>query len=120
MGALEVSPLWPADLDHLRVDSPEPKALAEFYARALGMTVTPLEDDAYLAEGRARRIVFGRGSARGHPYSAFALADVAQLERYRQFVIGRGAEPLPSPTPLFAEGAFADAPKQLVIVNRRW
>ncbi len=104
---LEVSPLWPADLDHLRIDSPAPQALAEFYAGALGMSVSPLGGDAYLAEGRQRRLVIGGGEARGHPWSAFALEDDAQLERYRRFVIAQGGAPLPSPTPLFAQGGFS-------------
>jgi len=103
----ETSPLWPADLDHLRLDSPAPQALAEFYARALGMSVSPLGGDAFLVEGPRRRLVIGRGEARGHPWSAFALKDDAQLERYRRFVIARGGTPLASPTPLFAEGGFA-------------
>ena len=34
---LDVSPLWPADLDHIRVDTPDPAALARFYAAAMGM-----------------------------------------------------------------------------------
>ncbi len=71
---LETSPLWPADVDHLRIDSPMPRALAEFYARALGMSVSPLGGDTYLAEGQQRRLAIGRGEARGHPWSAFALA----------------------------------------------
>lgn len=107
MTLLETSPLWPADLDHIRIDSPAPKALAEFYARALGMRVSPLGDDAYLAEGERRRLVIGRGAVRGHPWSAFALEDDVQLERYRHFVVERGGVPLPSPTPLFAQGGFA-------------
>ena len=88
---LDVSPLWPADLDHLRLDSPDPKALADFYERALGMTVSPLDGDTYLAQGRERRLVIGRGAARGHPYSAFALADDTQLERYRRFACAEPA-----------------------------
>src|SRR5689334_6178409 len=104
---LEVSPLWPADLDHLRLESPDPKALAAFYERALGMAISPLDGDSYLAEGSERRLVIGHGIARGHAYSAFALADDAQLERHRRFVVERGAEPIASPTPLFAQGAFA-------------
>jgi catechol 2,3-dioxygenase len=103
---LDVSPLWPADLDHLRLDSPDPQALAGFYARALGMTVSSLDHGTYLAESRERRLVIGRGLARGHPYSAFALADDAQLERYRRFFAVHGAGPAASSTPLFAQGAF--------------
>jgi catechol 2,3-dioxygenase len=104
---LEVSPLWPAALDHLRLDSPDPKALAAFYARALGMSVSRFDGDSYLAEGHERRLVIGRGESRGHPWSAFALQDDEQLERYRRFLRERGAEPLASPTPLFAQGGFA-------------
>ncbi|HUC64530.1 MAG TPA: VOC family protein [Stellaceae bacterium] len=104
---LGVSPLWPAALDHLRLDSPDPKALAAFYARALGMSVSRLDSDLYLAEGHERRLVIGRGEPRGHPWSAFALQDDEQLERYRRFLRERGAEGLASPTPLFAQGGFA-------------
>lgn len=107
MTMLEVSPLWPADLDHIRIDARDPKALADFYARALGMSAAPLGRDAYLVAGRRRRLVIGRGEARGHSYSAFALQDDAQLERYRRFVGERGGETLPTPTPLFARGGFA-------------
>lgn len=107
MTARDVSPLWPADLDHLRIDSPRPEALADFYARALGMTVSPLGDGTWLAAGPERRLVIGGGAARGQPYSAYALADEAQLERYRRHVGERGAEPIASPSPLFAQGAFA-------------
>jgi len=104
---LDVSPLWPADLDHIRLDTPEPQALAKFYAAALGMAVKPLGDGSYLAHGRERRLVIGAGSARGNPYNAFALRDRAQLETYRAYVAARGVALLPSPTPLFADGAFA-------------
>ena len=107
MTLLETSPLWPADLDHIRIDSPNPKALGAFYARALGMAVSSLGDDTYLAEAAHRRLIIGRGVARGHPWSAFALADDSQLERFRGFVLERGAATLPSPTPLFAQGGFA-------------
>jgi catechol 2,3-dioxygenase len=107
MTALEVSPLWPADLDHLRLDSPQPETLAAFYACTLGMAVSPLSDGTWLAAGSQRRLVIGRGAARGQPYSAYSLADDAQLERYRRYIGERGAEPIESPTPLFAQGAFA-------------
>jgi catechol 2,3-dioxygenase-like lactoylglutathione lyase family enzyme len=107
MTTLDVSPLWPATLDHLRIDSPDPAALAGFYARALGMRVTSLGGDLHLAEAPERRLIFGSGEKRGHPWSAYALGDEAQLARYRRYVRERGAEPLAAPTPLFAAGAFA-------------
>lgn len=105
--SIEVSPLWPAELDHLRIDSTDPEALAAFYARALGLEISRLQDGSYLAAGAQRRLVIGRGETRGHPWSAFALADDAQLERYHRFVVERGGEPLAAPTPLFAQGGFS-------------
>jgi catechol 2,3-dioxygenase len=104
---LAVSPLWPAHLDHIRYDSPNPRALADFYRHGLGMSRHELADGTYLVEAPGRRIVIGAGEARLQPYSAFALADPAQLATYRDYVTARGAEPLPAPSPLFAEGAFA-------------
>lgn len=104
---LPVSPLWPADLDHLRIASPDPAALANFYQRALGMAASRLSDDSFLVAGEGRRIILGKGEARGHAYSAFALADAAQLAAYRRFVEERQLPILAAPTPLFAEGAFA-------------
>ena len=104
---LEVSPLWPAQLDHLAIESPDPKLLADFYGRALGMEVTPLADAAWLAAGKERRFIICDGSLRGHAYSAFALASPAQLDAYRRFVAARGAALMPAPTPLFTKGAFA-------------
>jgi len=105
--SLAVSPLWPADLDHFRLDSPKPEALADFYARAMGMAVTRLSADLLLAAGPQRRLIIGRGEARGHPFNAFALADAAQLRRYRAFLEERGARLLPTPTPLLRGESFA-------------
>ena len=104
---LDVSPLWPAQLDHIAIESPDPERLAQFYARALGMGVTPLGNGCWLAAGRQRHLIISHGSSRGHPFSAFAVADRAQLDAYRRFIVARGAALLASPTPLFAEGAFA-------------
>jgi catechol 2,3-dioxygenase-like lactoylglutathione lyase family enzyme len=104
---LEVSPLWPASLDHLRIDSPAPDALAAFYERVLEMKVSPLDGDLYLAEAADRRLVIGKGEPRGHPWSAFALEEDDQLARYRRFVHTRGGEILASPTSLFGRGGFA-------------
>src|SRR5205814_390835 len=104
---LDVSPLWPADLDHIRLDTPAPAALARFYAQAMGMASAALGDGSYLVHGRQRRLVIGAGAARAHPYNAFALADRAQLAGYRRFAEARGIALEPAPTPLFEADAFA-------------
>jgi catechol 2,3-dioxygenase len=103
---LEASPLWPATLDHIRYDSPDPSKLADFYAGAMGMTKTPLDASAFLLEAPSRSIVIGAGAA-GQPYSAFALSDGDHLRRYRTFLEGGQVELLPSPTGLFGGDAFA-------------
>ena len=105
--ALDVSPLWPAQLDHLAIESQEPERLAAFYARALGMEVRPLGERSWLAARHDRRFIICKGSLRGHAYSAFTLADSAQFNAYRRFITARGATLVPAPTPLLGEEAFA-------------
>ncbi|MBV8169790.1 MAG: VOC family protein [Alphaproteobacteria bacterium] len=104
---LDVSPLWPADLDHIRLDTPDPARLAAFYAQAMGLTARPLGDGTHLVQGRERRLVIGPGGARGNPYNAFALRDHVQLDGYRRYVSARGVALAACPTPLFDDGAFA-------------
>ena len=103
---LEASPLWPAALDHIRYDSPDPAKLADFYVSAMGMTKTPLGASEFLLEAPTRSIVIGAGAA-GQPYSSFALSDGDHLRRYRAFLEKGQVELLPSPTALFGGDAFA-------------
>jgi catechol 2,3-dioxygenase-like lactoylglutathione lyase family enzyme len=105
---LDASPLWPATLHHLRYDSPDPDRLAAFYARGLGYGAARGPDGEHLLAGSGRRLVIGAGEKpMAHAWSAFALADAAQLAAYRSFLEGRGVPLLASPTPLFEAGAFA-------------
>lgn len=101
------SPLWPANLDHIRLDSPEPEQLARFYRDAMGMAPSVVGEGLWLLSGPERRLLIGRGEKNGHPFAAFRLAHEEQLDSLRRFAVARGFEPLPAPTPLFADGAFA-------------
>src|SRR5579883_207054 len=101
------SPLWPAQLDHIRLDAADPAELAAFYAATLGMTALAQADGSLLLVGPARRVVIGGGVPGTQPYSAFRLASPEQLGALRTHLEGQGAALLPSPTPVFAEGAFA-------------
>ena len=105
--AFPVSPLWPARLDHIAITTPDPASLAGFYARTLGMEVSPLPGGRHLLVAPERRLIIAPGAARGHEFSGFALENAAQLGRYRRFAAAQGAALLPSPTPLFSDGAFA-------------
>jgi catechol 2,3-dioxygenase len=101
------SPLWPAKLDHIRLDSDDPEGLSRFYAATVGFTSHRQADGSLLLDGPDRRLVIGRGSPGTQPYSAFRLADAAQLAALRGDLAGKGLALLPSPSPAFAEDAFA-------------
>ena len=101
------SPLWPAQLHHLRIDTDRPDSLIAFYQSVLGMSPTRLEDGSVLLRGPSRSLVVGEGPRRGQPYMAYKLQTQRQLDALREHVVRRGMEALASPTPVFAGGAFA-------------
>ena len=101
------SPLWPAQLDHIRLDSDDPASLAAFYCDTLGFADAAQPDGSHLLQAPARRIVIGPGAAGTQPYSAFRLGGTAQLAALRDRLTGCGIAVLPSPSPVFAEDAFA-------------
>ncbi len=104
---LDRSPLWPAQLDHIRIDSDDPVSLVHFYREALGMTPTELEDGSALLQAPGRRILIGQGLRGAQPFMAFRVRTQDQLDAFRRHVIRRGVEPLESPSAIFAPGAFA-------------
>lgn len=101
------SPIWPAQLDHLRLDSDDPDTLAGFYADALGMARSPLPGAEILLRGPGRRLIVGQGEPGGRPYHAYRAQSPAQLDDIRSFIAGQGLDEVPQPSPLFAEDAVA-------------
>ena len=73
------SPLWPASLDHIRLDSPDPLALSKFYGDVIGMERRRLGDLLFLLAGPERRLLIGAGEKNAHPFSAWRLANEKQL-----------------------------------------
>ncbi len=104
---IDRSPLWPAQLDHIRIDSDDPASLISFYRRALGMTPIELDDGTVLMQAPARRILIGPGPSGAQPFMAFKVQTDHQLDALRRHVVSRGLEPLASPSAIFASRAFA-------------
>ena len=101
------SPIWPSSLDHLRLGSPDAKALVRFYVDALGCDSTPLPDGTSLLQGPGRRLVVGDGAPGERPYHGFRVQGREQLEAIRAFLDGRGVPLERSPSPLFEPDAVA-------------
>ena len=101
------SPLWPARLHHLRLDTDRPGPLIAFYQTALGLSPTELKDGTVLLQGPNRKLIVGEGERKAQPFMAFKLQTQHQLEAFREYLVGQGIRPLASPTPVFADGAFA-------------
>ncbi len=101
------SPLWPAQLDHLRLNSDDPAMLAEFYASAFGHQISDLDDGTKLLQGPGRRLVVGPGAPGERPYHGYRLKDRRQLEAVRSFLQGQGLNTVASPSPVFDDDAVA-------------
>ena len=102
-------PLWPARLHHLRRDSAEPERLARWYGNLLGDPVEALPGGEWLVQGHGRRMVVGRGAPGAVPWFALAMQSAEHLARYAAALDGPAIAREPSPSPLFADGAFAVA-----------
>lgn len=105
----EASPLWPARLHHLQLESAEPERLIAFYGEGFGMAARALDGEQWLLAGGERRLLIARGAPKRLAFAAFAVADAARLARLRDHVAQAGAELLPNPSALFGESAFAVA-----------
>ncbi|HEY4134479.1 MAG TPA: VOC family protein [Alphaproteobacteria bacterium] len=103
------SPLWPAHLDLVKVTSPQPDVLFDYYRRILGGAVVDLPNGERLLAGAERRILVGPGDAGKFGYAAYALGDRARLDALRAHVEKQGIAIQPSPLSLLGDGAFAVA-----------
>ena len=109
--------VWPARLDHVKIASPQPAVMLDFYRGVLGGTVSELTDGEWLLAGAQRRVVVGRGPAKKLTYSAFAIDDAARLKALRADLEARGIAIKPSPSRVFGSEAFAvEDPDRNVVV----
>lgn len=97
-----------AYLHHMQLLTPNPAALAAFYADTMDMMAREIPT-GWIAEGPMRRMLFAQGEAKRLGYAAFACRDAEGLEAIRARAEARSIPLLPSPTTLFHDGAFAVA-----------
>ena len=72
-----------AVLDHLQLCSPQPEAMARFYAQAYAMRATPEAGGRWLCEGPGRAVAFAPGKTHSLGYAAFRFADARGWEKLR-------------------------------------
>lgn len=101
------SPVWPARLDHVKVTSPQPAVMLDFYRGILGGAVSELTDGEWLLAGAQRRLVVGRGPAKKLAYAAYAVEDSDRLEALRASLTARNVPIKQSPSHVFGAEAFA-------------
>ncbi len=101
------SPIWPAQLDHLRLNSDNPAMLADYYATVFGFHQSPFEDGTFLLQGPGRRLVIGSGQPGERPYHGYKVQSRQQLEDIRAFLQGQGLNTEPSPSAIFEPDAVA-------------
>ena len=101
------SPIWPAQLDHIRLDAPDPAALADFYCDVIGYEAIDLADGVLLLQGNGRRIVIGPGQANGRPYHSYRLQSAQQLADVKAYFLAQGLDCLANPSPVFGDDAVA-------------
>ena len=101
------SPIWPAQLDHFKINAPDPALIVNFYCKAIGYDAYPLDSGDILLQGQQRRVVIGKGHAHSRPYHGFRLQDRRQLEEVRAFVKAQGINSIENPSPLFNDDAVA-------------
>ena len=94
-------------LHHLQLLSPDPARLAVFHADAMDMTARPLGNAAWICEGPGRCLLFGPAGRPGFGFAGFDCPDRAALDALSARLAAEGVATLPSPSPLFEEGAVA-------------
>ena len=97
----------PAILHHLHLTSADPERLSRFYARLLELSSSRAEDGAYVLGGGQRRLLVSKGPPCEAAFIAFAVQDVAALEKLRGKLAETVGDLEAVRSPFFSEGSFA-------------
>ena len=95
-----------AFLHHIELNSTDPARMARFYADAMDMEAREA-GGTWTCEGPGRRVTFAPGENRTLGYAGFGVRDGEALGAVRALAEASGTAILPSPSPLFHDGAFA-------------
>ncbi|MGD9634940.1 MAG: VOC family protein [Pirellulales bacterium] len=111
-----LSPLWGSVLDHVCMESANPRALAQFYADALRMNVEKLGGGTLLVQGPNRTLLIQPGSSGSQPFAAWRMESQEQLDAFKERLGQSKVEIEDSPTPLFSAGFAVRDPDQRLAV----
>ena len=101
------SPLWPAALHHLALESPDPDRLAEFLARALQMRrEQSAPGGSAVLSGPGRIVVVRPGGSPGMLHLAYGLADAGRVCGLQDRFTSRGVPTEAAELPCFESGSF--------------
>ncbi len=95
-----------AYVHHLALTSPDPAALAAYYADVLDMTAER-DGESWRVTGPGRRVLLTNGPARGLAHFGLAVRDGNGLAEMRERAEREGLAPRPFEDPFVAPGAFA-------------
>jgi catechol-2,3-dioxygenase len=97
----------PAILHHLHLTSADPERLSCFYASLLELSSSRAEDGTYVLGGGQRRLLVSKGQPCAASFIAFAVQDVAALEKLRGKLEASVGDLEAVRSPFFSEGSFA-------------
>lgn len=73
-------------LNHLEIESRDPKRLAEFYSNVMDMKIHMLTNQKFLCEGSGRKIIIKTGKNNTLGYAGMVCKNEENLERYKEFL----------------------------------
>ena len=73
-------------LNHLEIESRDPKRLAKFYSNVMDMKINMLTNQKFLCEGPGRKIIIKTGENNILGYAGMVCKNEENLERYKEFL----------------------------------
>ena len=73
-------------LNHLEIESRDPKRLAKFYSNVMDMKINMLINKKFLCEGPGRKIIIKTGENNTLGYAGMVCKNEENLERYKEFL----------------------------------